>query len=275
MARKKNAQKPKASCPAWLATYGDLVTLVLTFFVLLFSFSTIDAKKWEAVATALSGQPGVFEGYIAPAKPTDVTIAPSIPEPAAEDLVESSDEWDEIESMISDLINTNHLQNEASVAYTTTEIRIDLSGDILFDSGQDALKPDSVTILVDVINTLRKDYLPMIGFFRIEGHTDNVQINTEQFPSNWYLSTARANAVLKHLFAVFPPETNPDLPYSMYEASGLSEYHPKATNDTPEGRAQNRRVEFVIVRAPDARDIVPILDIATDAAPASSSQLAY
>lgn len=259
MAREKKQPEQKAGCPEWLATYGDMVTLVLTFFVLLFSFSTIDAKKWQEVAAALSGSPSIFDGLNMSANPiADKKYEPvETTEIDMEYLLENSDVWDalvkEVESMLKQ--SNDNVGGQATMTSDATRIKVELSGDILFDPGSDVVREESVAILVDVVEQL-KPYLPLIGTLRIEGHTDNVPMNTPKFPSNWELSQGRSMSVLRYLFKMF--EGNPDFPQSLFSVGGYGEEHPIDTNDTPEGRARNRRVTFVIEKSPDYNTMTPV-----------------
>lgn len=250
MAREKKPPEAKAGCPEWLATYGDLVTLVLTFFVLLFSFSTIDAQKWKSVVSSLSGNPSIFDGLDYSANP----MAENSFKPGAENsevsleyLISNSDEWAEIANEIYNIIAKANDEgtSQAEMTADATHIRIELSGDVLFDSGKADLKIESMDVLLDVIEQLR-GHLPLVGFLKIEGHTDNVPI-TYPYRNNMALSTARAGSVFDYLMEG-PLKDDSDFPPSMFQCAGYSEYQPIDTNDTPEGRQRNRRVTFCIDR---------------------------
>lgn len=109
----------------------------------------------------------------------------------------------------------------------------------LFDSGKDVIRADSAKLLMDLADIIVR-YEGAIGMIRIEGHTDDIPINNARFESNWDLSVARAVRVLRYLLlhSKIPPEK--------LAAAGYGEFHPIADNDTPQGRAQNRRVSFLI-----------------------------
>ncbi|MCL2084221.1 MAG: flagellar motor protein MotB [Oscillospiraceae bacterium] len=256
MARKKKSDDAPAGCPAWLATYGDMVTLVLTFFVLLFSFSTIDAEKWKTVASSLStlsGTPYFWDGSSQTNNPIDTTpyFPPGIADLDVSDLemLQSSDMWDELVAMVSQLIETR--EDDTAVSSDNTMIQITLPGDMLFDSGKADLKPGGADVLIDVMDQLMNHSqftLPLIGMFRIEGHTDNVPQNSAQFPDNWSLSAGRAYTVLRFLLDAFPESEYPDLSESMYSYEGRGEHHPIADNSISDGRDRNRRVEFYVMR---------------------------
>ncbi|MDR2355404.1 MAG: OmpA family protein [Clostridiales Family XIII bacterium] len=223
----------------WMDTYGDLVTLLLCFFVLLFSFSSVSAEKWEALVGALSGT-SVMEA------------APPLQAPELEFLDETKvsqmDEEDRIfaEANISALANTiggfieeNGIGVDMSVNLDDYTVTMHFSDNIFFRSGDAELMPESLPILDGVVDLLAagSDMLSMIN---IEGHTDNVPIHTAKYPSNWELSTGRAVNTLHYIADTgrFDMDT--------FSVAGYAEYHPIASNQTEEGRAANRRVDFVI-----------------------------
>jgi len=113
---------------------------------------------------------------------------------------------------------------------------ISLKEKILFETGKADLPPEAKAVL----DKLHPVFLQIPNQIIVEGHTDNVPIKTMQFPSNWELSTARSTQVIRYLIE----EKN--FPKERISATGYGEYHPVVSNDTPEGRAENRRVDFVI-----------------------------
>ncbi|MCL2080898.1 MAG: flagellar motor protein MotB [Oscillospiraceae bacterium] len=254
MAREKKPKEAPKGCPEWLATYGDMVTLVLTFFVLLFAFSSIDAEKWKTVVSSLTGNPSLFDGLdYSPNPVADQPFAPGaeITEVVLEYLMTNADTWEELEQMLRELISSANAEGTslAQMESNATQIKINLSGDVLFDSGSDVLKAENLSILEDIIEEIRP-YLPIIGFIVIEGHTDNVPINTARFPSNWELSQGRSAAVWRFLRnGVLAGD--PDFPPRMFKIAGYGEEWPIDTNATPEGRQNNRRVTFSIDKTPD------------------------
>lgn len=237
--RKKPPEEQEPGAPAWMTTYGDMVTLVLTFFVLLFSFSTVDAKKWEGLVSSFSGMRLVA---IEPLDPSSAVKGFDMPTPRPTSALEAEqlkDEFDELYQRIQNYIDDNQLQSQLAVDKHEDVILLRVTESILFDSGRDIIKPEA-TELLRKVGLIFDEYEQSIAGIRIEGHTDNVPINTAQFESNWELSMARAVRVLRFYLAnsiIEPPK---------YTVSGYGEYHPIATNDTEEGKAQNRRVDFVI-----------------------------
>lgn len=247
MSKRKKVIEVNKGTATWLNTYGDMVTLLLTFFVLLFSMSTIDIAKYKAFINSMEGSIGILTG-------TGSTIGEGseignginqLPD-LEKYLSETSPEIDlkrfeELQKMYSDFKNfvtENQLQDAIDVDLGDHFVTVTFKDGILFDSGKADLKPEALTIL-DKIGVQLKKYPN--NRIRFEGHTDNRPIQTVQFPSNWELSAARAIAVAKYYINEW--DFNP----SQFSTEGFGEYVPVADNSTPEGRAKNRRVEIKIL----------------------------
>lgn len=244
MKKKKNSDGPKGA--NWMDTYGDMVTLLLTFFVLLYSFSSIDSSKWERLVAALSGNKSVLL--------EDSAIKeleyPDLDEQKA-DVIGTDDRElmnqgeisvktaEALYEQLKGYIDGNNLAQDVALSRAGDEIRIRFTSNVLFDLGKADIKPEAYKILNDVSYAIAT-YNRTIEMVRIEGHTDNLPISTRTFPSNWELSTSRAVNVLRYLIEVT------GLPSTQLSAVGYGEYHPFADNSTEEGRRLNRRVDFVI-----------------------------
>jgi len=237
MAGRKKKKKEEASgpsSPAWMTTYGDMMTLLLCFFVLLVSMSTMEIEKFKAAAASLKGALSVL--------PFQERVTPEPQRPKnADELKKSRDRNRRRKRAISRLrriIEEQNLGNYIKVYETTEGIHIIIGDPALFDSGQAVIKSEFYPVLdgvVEVIHAGTGD-----ENVRVEGHTDNVPINTPQFKDNWELSIARALEVIRYIKAkelIDPRRLRP---------VGAGEFHPVAPNDTPEGRALNRRVEIFI-----------------------------
>ena len=211
-----------------MTTYGDMVTLLLTFFVLLYSFSSIDSEKWQNLVKSLSGGSSVLENVV-----TTTTLEGN----------KSFDiqQFEELYLRLKEYVEENQLTSRVNLSKTDNEIQIRFVDNVLFDSGKANLKPEALDILSKITTALHT-YNTSIQMVRIEGHTDNVAINTSMFPTNWELSTARAVEVLRFLI-----ESRNFDPIKM-SAVGYGEYHPIADNNTDYGRTKNRRVDIVIAR---------------------------
>lgn len=238
MARRRITEDENKS-PSWLTTYGDMMSLLLIFFVFLFSFSNIDAQKFKAMVASLQASLGVLEGG------RSMSDLPAIGSSEGQDIAQRTNEpQDEFEALYEDIqryMQQNNIAAVVELSESKMEILLRFKDNVLFESGKADIIPDGLPVLNNIA-TVIKTYKDQIGGVRIEGHTDNVPIHTVLFPSNWELSTARAVAVLRYFVE------QQHLPPEMLSAVGYGEYHPVASNDTIEGRAKNRRVDVVITR---------------------------
>lgn len=148
---------------------------------------------------------------------------------------------------------------DVAVGTSRDGIVVRLSGSFLFDSGRAELKPNAYPVL----DTLAEQLRSLSNDVRIDGHTDSTPIDSPRFPTNWELSVARAAAITRYL-----SETG-GVPASRLSAAGFGEFRPVATNDTREGRSQNRRVEVHIL-APTASNNTASLGSTTAQAPSSA-----
>ncbi|MFA6596786.1 MAG: OmpA family protein [Ignavibacteriaceae bacterium] len=208
----------------YLITYADLITLLLGLFIILYAISKVDSGKYTKMVTALgntfgkSGQ--VFDkgGKF----PSD------LPSPPPSGLKDE----------LGRLVNQYNYSGHISLEENERGITIHILDDILFQSGKADLSDGSKLVLSRLSKILKE--LP--NDFRIEGHTDDVPINSSSFPSNWHLSVARALNTAYYLV------NTEGLPPERVSIVGNSEYKPIASNDTEEGRASNRRVDIVIIK---------------------------
>jgi chemotaxis protein MotB len=256
---KPKKEEPKKGAPEWMNTYGDMVTLMLTFFVLLYSMSSLDVAKFEALAESYAGKDIVLAGSMGDMM-TDMGVGildmQAAPEQVQSDTPTDKNEeehagtaeeiqagrdkledYRELNEMASDFKTYFAQHSETSaMAVDVNDPYIDIMFPdyLLFDSGEANLKPEALPAL-DSFATVMQRYQ---GYnIRIEGHTDNVPMNpANRYRTNWLLSAARAISVLEYL------ENEKGFTPDVLSAEGLSEFHPIASNDTEEGRSQNRRV---------------------------------
>jgi len=230
--------------PAWMVTFADLVTLLLVFFILLFSISSIEKERFKAVLSSIQiafnqNTPAASQIIIQQAPPpvTDSKIDPIIPQPET-DKDDQPTESDKDE-LVNDIKSMIHEQRLGQFVYVYTEgerIIIRIKGTILFPSGDVELFEEAIPIFDDIYSLFNKyaDYN-----IDIKGYTDDTPISSARFPSNWELSAVRATTVLRFFI---DQGINP----GRMSATGYSDLFPIASNDTVQGRAQNRRVEFVL-----------------------------
>ncbi len=236
MARKKQ-EEAKKGAPEWLATYGDMMTLCLCFFVLLFSFSTIDAQKFKAVAESLQGSLGVFESG-----PT-LSVIPNVNEYPSDIPVDEEIDYNELYQEIKKILDEKGLQNSVTLVLNERGLLIRFLDNVLFPSGSAELKAESKEIIDMLSDVVKKNN----NSVRVEGHTDNIPIRTGKFPSNWELSTTRAVNVVKYFIEI--KGIAPD----KLSAAGYGEYHPIEKNDNAGGREKNRRVDIVILKVQESQ----------------------
>lgn len=237
--KKDDDQSPGA--PLWMVTYSDMVTLLLAFFVLMFSFSSVDARKFEQVILSMRGALGVLESGQT-VLPDGQVPAPGQTEPDGNDLHDmlrpDLEQMAAVQSRLRETIDQLGVGDVVAVTFEERGLVVRFEEGVLFDSGRADLRPDGLPVLAGLAPTLRD--IP--NHIRIEGHTDTVPIHTAQFPSNWELSTARATQVTRYFLDVeggFEPRH--------MSAAGYGEYRPIADNDTAAGRQKNRRVDIVIL----------------------------
>ena len=229
----------------WITTYADLVTLLLTFFIMLFSISSLDAEKFKELLSSIQANLGQGTAIM------DVTIDQPDLEPMEFNddpvrdipLGDLEEPQDDLMNDVKQVVEKTRLGDNIVVYQEKDRITIIVDGQIFFGSGQADLMPGALPILDDITALIQKypDYR-----INIKGHTDDDPISTVQFPSNWELSAVRATTVLRYLLYR-------GVDASRLTATGYGELLPIASNDTPEGRARNRRVEFVLEKEKKGR----------------------
>lgn len=261
MAKRREAP-PAPGAPAWQATFADLMNLLLCFFVLLFSMSTVDAQKFELIAASFSSSFSIFTGG-AQSFGDGMLISNGTSQlneldkyinstgKAAENDQES-DSLDEIQNKleqeklkeseklsekVSEALKENALDKDIDITFTSQYVQLTLKGSILFDSGKSEIREDALPTVSKVAMILERYAESTI---EIEGHTDNVPIHNSNYESNNVLSSYRALSMFDYLVE------NTTLSPANIKHSGRGEYVPIADNATPEGRAKNRRIEIKI-----------------------------
>ncbi|MBW1700746.1 MAG: flagellar motor protein MotB [Deltaproteobacteria bacterium] len=233
----KSAEQAVEEDAKWLITFNDLMTLLMVFFVLLFSMSSLDVKKLKTFQFALQSALGILEE--GQNMGVGVTEPSPIPETSNQEevVLEEGEEVTTTEEEIKDSIKALDSEPEIGVSYTKEGVVITLENTILFESAIADINPRAFAVLDKIAKIIKKTSKPI----RIEGHTDDDPIHTETFPSNWELSTARAVNVVKYFVEAGK------IPSQRLSAVGYGEAKPLFPNDTPEHKAGNRRVEIVLM----------------------------
>jgi len=238
--RGKPTVEDQENSERWLLTYADLITLLLAFFIVMYSMSRIDAKKFgrmqKQLSSVLRGGTTIFpEGEEFDGRGAGMLNLGELR------LVQ----W-RVQSKFIPRGKEIHPEDEAGPQLgeeaVTAEVNerglvIHVKDHALFESGKADLKPEAVDVLTSIASELKN----MANHICIEGHTDDVPINTPKFPSNWELSSARATNVVRYF--VDKQGYYPD----RISSRGFGEYRPMATNLTEDGRARNRRVDIVVL----------------------------
>lgn len=242
---------------AWAIPYGDLITLLLAFFVVMYAVSSVNEGKYrvlsDSLAAAFRGPPRTPEPVQLDNKPAGRGGRSPYPGSAPRSVLQTREqgsaatqsrigeeggdlELARIAQQVSDALAELVAKDLVIVRQRRQWVEIEIRTDILFASGDAQVSTGAVAVLERVAGILGNLPNPL----RVEGHTDNVPIHTVAYPSNWELSAARAASVV-HLFMTFGVDPG------RMEISGFGEHRPKVPNDTPTGRDQNRRVVIVVL----------------------------
>ncbi|MFV1951177.1 MAG: flagellar motor protein MotB [Nitrospinota bacterium] len=214
IAIKEEGQEESAEEMGWLITYGDMMTLLLTFFILLFSISSVDSEKYRFAMKALGD-----------------ALGGTMPEE-----IEFEERLDQVKIEIEKIITDENLSRDMEITSDTRGIVLYARGGAFFESGDTRILEDTKIFLRKVSSILKETTYKIV----IEGHTDDIPINTERFPSNWELSSGRAGNVLRSFI-------EEGISPARLSAVGYAQYKPRFP-PTPENRAKNRRVEIIILR---------------------------
>ncbi len=266
---KRKEDTPPPGAPAWMATFSDLMNLLLCFFVMLFAMSTLEESKLQEMVAAMNNSISIFEkGATAIGEgilisngvsqlneldqfinSTGKTADSKTDGDNMEEYDQSSEameqylqeeklkENEELAERIEEALNENNIGDEVELSFTSQFVQLTMNGALLFDSGRAELKEKAEQML-DKIGVILERY--GTGIIEIEGHTDNVPMSSLRYASNEELSSARALSVFYYLRdTTFLDPVN-------LKHSGMGERAPIADNTTEEGRSRNRRVEIRI-----------------------------
>lgn len=230
MGRKKN-EDPPSGAPMWVVTYGDCMSLLLCFFVMLQAYSTLEMEKFNQAMASLQGALGVLP-YQQSSRPSPVQPM----SPSKGEKKNARNRRSKAVDKLRQVVQEKNLNGVIKVRENEKGIHITIGDPALFETGRAEIKPDILPVLtqiVEVIGTGSEN-------IRVEGHTDSIPIRNALFEDNWELSIARSMSVIRYIRGqdvIDPRRLRP---------VGCAEFHPVASNDTGEGRALNRRVEIFI-----------------------------
>lgn len=228
MRRKRKKDDGHENLERWLLTYADLITLLLAFFIVMYSMSRLDAKRFGKMAEALNG---VLKGGTTVFKYlNDEEIA------KGHGLLKLGD-LSMIQKQIEERFEKVQTNEQVQTEITERGLVVHIMESALFKEGSATVEPKAREIL-DIVSA---QVTGIPNHVRIEGHTDDRQINTPIFPSNWELSTARATQVVRYFIE------NHGIAPDRISALGYGEYRPVLPNNSIENRAKNRRVDILIL----------------------------
>lgn len=248
---KKRKEAEQENHERWLLTYADLITLLLAFFIMMYTLSKQDAQKYQEVTEYLRA---IFTGGTAilnkgGASGTGSAPAAATTPPATLPPLEATNNeiMKQLQLEIRNLAPLGDVEHNFSVFADERGIVVRVLDKAFFDEGKADLKDKAkkaIQKIIPIIKQVNRDV-------RIEGHTDNVPINTPEFRSNWELSVRRATEVVRYIIE------KSDISPKMISAAGYAEFRPLTENSTPENRAMNRRIEIIIER-PNGRTRIQI-----------------
>jgi chemotaxis protein MotB len=240
--KRRHQPGKKGNHERWLLTYSDLITLLMIFFVVMYALSSLNAKKFQAVALSLSSAMG--GGGQAVMNEPGASFVPGVTGSSLVKEIEMTLETEEnsnlerIRKELQTYIDENGLNGKVTVNIEERGVVLSFQDVALYPLGSAQLTPDAKNLIGSIGLILKK----APHYLRVEGHTDDLPINTAQFPSNWELSVARATSVVQELIEL---NITPEL----LSAAGYGEFRPKVPNETAENRQQNRRVDIVVVKS--------------------------
>lgn len=271
--RHKAAEGHRSGQERWLVTYSDLITLLMIFFIVMYSMSKVDAEKFRAVAESLNislggGTPSRIDMMNSPSGPSIINSgvpqqSSKIPGSNSEPPVQQESNYpvqnttdngegndsgksnlekltiEGIKAKLDQFAKENDIQTRLVSSIEERGLVVSIQDTLLFEKGSADVTTGSHLILKKIAAVL----VAAPNYIKVEGHTCNLPIHTVQFPSNWELSVLRSTNVVQILIQ------EGGIPPARLSAAGYGEYRPIADNNTEIGRIKNRRVDLVILRS--------------------------
>jgi len=259
MARRKHSEEEHENLERWLISYADFITLLFAFFVVMYAISSVNEGKYRVLSESLAAvfrEPQKDHNLGHTLEPIQIGELKKgqdlVGEPATSESAASAEEIEDLDAERAQLENLADQIEAALSPYIQDDlvavkrhelwVEVEMKSGMFFSSGKADLSKESLPVL----NRMSEIFREVDNTIHVEGHTDNVPINTAEFPSNWALSSARAAVVVNQLMS------NGIDPRRM-AAIGYGEYHPIADNRSEDGRYQNRRVVIVLMSRGAAR----------------------
>ena len=229
MARRRKSDKESSEIPEapfWMTTFSDMMTLLLTFFVLIVAMSQVEVERFKEVLTYFQGARSVM------AHPLNV------PDPSRQSKRSDKRKDKEHEKLLSS-VSKAQLEGKVEMDATKLGIHVVITDSLMFEAGSAILKTEAEPVLKVLMKMVTEDVHSIV----VEGHTDSIPISTSRYPSNWELSGARSAAVVRYM-----NQTRKDIGPERFVAMGYGAHQPVASNKSRAGRGKNRRVEILFSR---------------------------
>jgi chemotaxis protein MotB len=234
MARSRRRRvEEEQSNERWVVSYADFITLLFAFFTAMYAISSVNEDKYKSVSESLSRAFNPSE-----IKPINIIEEAELAEPRGRSISDEfksafSTDYKEIISAVEQIETTK----KVALIYEKNRVTVRIPDGVLFGSGKAELMGSGLPLLDEVARALKR--IP--NSVRIEGHTDNIPIKTDRYPSNWELSSTRSLNILKYFISKH------GLSPARLSATGFGEFRPISNNNSQTGRAKNRRVDFQIL----------------------------
>lgn len=234
--KRRRSRKKNTGAPKWMVTYSDMVTLILVFFILLFSMSQVDLAKFKTISESFRNR--IMFDFDSSSQSLNQLNDYELPEKVLLDLNrEENDSLGDLMTSIETYLDENDLNGVISANRTDRGVVLVLQESVLFNSGEAEILDKGKPFLKEIGNLLTQ--IP--NQVKVEGHTDDRPISNYRYPSNWELSGARSSRVIQFLV------TNNNFSESRFSSVGYGDTRPIAKNDSQENWSKNRRVEIVIL----------------------------
>ena len=223
----------------WLISYADFITLLFAFFVVMYAISSVNEAKYQIFSDSLTsafGKQIVKSDATAPASEQDLLLKSLVDRRNAKLAEQQREAMQDIAKKINQVMSALVKNGQVSVMQTNRGVAVEINASALFSQGDATLRGGAISTLIEVAKVLE----PVGLAIEVEGHTDDIPITTQQFPSNWELSSARASSVVR-LFI------GHGLMPEHLKAIGSAANYPVTPNDTADGRARNRRITVTIL----------------------------
>ncbi|MDQ3267920.1 MAG: flagellar motor protein MotD [Pseudomonadota bacterium] len=223
----------------WLISYADFITLLFAFFVVMYAISSVNESKYQMFSASLTSAFGnqiVKPEAIVPTSEEDLLLKSLVNRRNAKLAEQQQEAMQDIAKKINQVMSALIKNGQVSVMQTNRGVAVEINASALFNQGDAVLQGGAINTLAEVAELLKQVDLAI----EVEGHTDNIPIKTQQFPSNWELSSARASSVVR-LFI------GHGLAPRYLKAIGSAANYPVTSNDTAEGRTRNRRITVTIL----------------------------